>query len=158
MSNKDILEQSRVIGVVYVVLIIGLIIIFAIALIIVKNKNIEPIQPINDIFKLLIPIAGFVVMFFARTIYNKNVSSVNYNDELLAKIIKYRNFKIIQWALVESVGLLSIVGFIITGNYIYAIVFLFMLGYFILIKPSKEQFFRDFKISHEQKIMFSNSQ
>jgi hypothetical protein len=157
MNDKNILEQSRVIGVIYVVLIIGLIIIFAIALIIVKNKNVEPIQPINDIFKLLIPIAGFAVMFFARTIYNKNVSSVNYNDELLDKIIKYRNFKIIQWAMVESVGLLSNVGFIITGNYLHTIVFLFMLGFFILIKPSKEQFFRDFKISNEQKIMFSNS-
>ena len=96
-------------------------------------------------------------MFFASRIYNKNISSVNYNDDLLSKISKYRTFKIIQWALLESVGFLSIVGFIITGNYLHAIIFLFMLGFFILIKPSKEQFFRDFKISDDQKIMFSNS-
>jgi hypothetical protein len=82
---------------------------------------------------------------------------VNYNDDLLSKISKYRTFKIIQWALVESVGFLSIVGFIITGNYLYAIVFLFMLGYFFLIKPTKEQFIKDFKISSDQKVVFSNS-
>ena len=157
MNDKNISEQFRVTGIVYGALIFGLITFFAIALFIVENKKFEPIQSIDEIFKLLIPLAGFAVMFFASRIYNKNISSVNYNDDLLSKISKYRTFKIIQWALLESVGLLSIVGFIITGNYLHAIIFLFMLGFFILIKPSKEQFFRDFKISDDQKIMFSNS-
>ena len=138
-------------------LIFGLITFFAIAMFIVENKKFEPIQSIDEFIKLLIPLAGFAVMFFSSRIYNKNISSVNYNDDLLSKISKYRTFKIIQWALLESVGFLSIVGFIITGNYLHAIIFLFMLGFLILIKPSKEQFFRDFKISDDQKIMFSNS-
>jgi hypothetical protein len=157
MNDKNISEQFRVTGIVYGALIFGLITFFAIAMFIVENKKFEPIQSINEIFKLLIPLAGFAVMFFASRIYNKNISSVNYNDDLSSKISKYRTFKIIQWALLESVGFLSIVGFIITGNYLHAIIFLFMLGFFILIKPSKEQFFRDFKISDDQKIMFSNS-
>ena len=157
MNDKNISEQFRVTGIIYGALIFGLITFFAIAMFIVENKKFEPIQSIDEIFKLLIPLAGFAVMFFASRIYNKNISSVNYNDDLLSKICKYRTFKIIQWALLESVGFLSIVGFIITGNYLHAIIFLFMLGFFILIKPSKEQFFRDFKISDDQKIMFSNS-
>ena len=157
MDDNNISEQFRVTGIIYGALILGLITFFAIALIIVENKEIEPIQSVDEIFKLLIPLAGFAAMFIARSIYNKNISSIDYNDDLLSKISKYRTFKIIQWSLVESVGFLSNVGFIITGNYLYAIVFLFMLGFFILIKPSKEQFFRDFKISDDQKIMFSNS-
>ena len=156
MNENNISEQFRVTGIIYGALILGLITFFAIALIIVENKKIEPIQSVDEIFKLLIPLAGFAVMFIARSIYNKNISSVNYNDDLLSKISKYRTFKIIQWAFVESVGFLSIVGFIITGNYLYAIIFLFMLGFFILIKPTKEQLLRDFKISNDQKIMLSN--
>jgi hypothetical protein len=157
MIDKNISEQFRVTRIIYGALIFAMITFFAISLFIVENKKNEPIQSIDEFFKLLIPLAGFAVMFLARCIYNKNISSVNYNDDLLSKISKYRTFKIIQWALVESVGFLSIVGFIITGNYLYAIVFLFMLGYFFLIKPTKEQFIKDFKISSDQKVVFSNS-
>ncbi len=96
-------------------------------------------------------------MFLARSIYNKNISSVNFSEDLLAKITKYRTIKIIQWAQIESGAFLSLVGFILTGNYFYAIVFLFLLGYLILIKPSKEQFINDLNISGEQDKIFSNN-
>ena len=155
MDDNNISEQFRVTGIIYGALIFGPIIFFAIALFIVENKKFEPIQSINEIFKFLIPIAGFAVMFLARSIYNKNISSMNYNDDLLSKISKYRTFKIIQWAQIEAGAFLSLVGFILTGNYLYAIVFLFLLGYFILIKPSKEQFINDLKISSEQDKIFS---
>ncbi len=155
MDDNNISEQFRVTGIIYGALIFGLITFFAIALFIVENKKIEPIQSINEIFKFLIPIAGFAVMFLARSIYNKNISSMNYNDDLLSKISKYRTFKIIQWAQIEAGAFLSLVGFILTGNYLYAIVFLFLLGYLILIKPSKEQFISDLKISSEQDKIFS---
>ena len=155
MNENNISEQFRVTGIIYGALILGLITFFSIAIFIVENKKFETIQSLDEIFKLLIPLAGFAAMFFARSIYNKNISSVNYNEDLVSKINKYRTFKIIQWALVESVGFLSNVGFIITGNYLHAIVFLFMLGFFILIRPSKKQFLNDFKISSEQKKLFS---
>jgi len=157
MDENNISAQFRVTGIIYGALIFGLITFFTIALYIVENKKFEPIQSIDDIFEILIPLAGFAAMFFAWGIYNKNISSLNYNEDLLSKITKYRSFKIIQWALIESVGFLSNVGFIITGNYLYAIVFLFMLGFIILIRPFKEQFFNDFKISNDQKKVFSNS-
>lgn len=157
MDDNNIWEQFRVTGIIYAALIFGLITFFAIALFIVENKNIEPIQSINEIFKFLIPIAGFAVMFLARSIYNKNISSVNFSEDLLAKITKYRTFKIIQWAQIESGAFLSLVGFILTGNYLYAIVFLFLLGYLILIKPSKEQFINDLNISGEQDKIFSKN-
>ncbi|MCH6575234.1 MAG: hypothetical protein IH795_08530, partial [Bacteroidetes bacterium] len=98
MDENNISEQFRVTGIIYGALIFGLITFFTIALFIVENKKIEPIQSIDEIFKLLIPLAGFAAMFLARSIYNKNVSSVNYNEDLVSKINKYRTFKIIQWA------------------------------------------------------------
>jgi len=157
MTDNNISEQFRVTGIVYSALIFGMIIFFAIAMFIVENKNFEPNQSIDEIFKFLIPLVGFAVMYFVRVIYRKNISSVNFYDDLLSKFTNYRKFKIIQWSLIETVGILSNIGFIITGNYLYAIVFLFMLGFFVLIKPTKEEFFRDFKISNEQKTMLSNS-
>jgi hypothetical protein len=155
LTDNNISEQFRLTGIVYSALIFGMIIFFAIALFLVESKKFEPVQSIDEILKLLIPLVGFAVMYFARVIYKKNISSVNFHDDLLSKFSRYRTFKIIQWSLVESVGFLSVVAFIITGNYFYTIVFLFMLGFFVLIKPTKEEFFRDLKISSEQKTMFS---
>ena len=157
MTDNNISEQFRITGIVYSALIFGVIIFFAIALFIVESKKFEPNQAIDEIFKIFIPVVGFAVMYFARLIYKKNISSVNFYDDVLTKFSKYRSYKIIQWSLVESVGFLSNIGFIITGNYLYAIILLFMLGFFVLIKPTKEEFFRDFKISNEQKSMLSNS-
>ena len=73
MNDKNISEQFRVTGIVYGALIFGLITFFAIAMFIVENKKFEPIQSIDEIFKLLIPLAGFAVMFLARSIYYKNI-------------------------------------------------------------------------------------
>jgi len=157
MSDDKFSGQFKITIIIYGALIIGQLIFFAIALFIVEKKVVESIQYLDDIFKLLIPILGLFVMILVRSIYNKNLSSVNSNEEVNSKIVKYRNFKIVQWALVESVSILSIIGLIITGNYLYAVVFLFMLGFFLLIKPSKEQFFNDFKISNDQRNMFSNN-
>jgi len=157
MSGDKFSGQFKITMIIYGALIIGQLIFFAIAIFIVEKKNVEPIQYLDDIFQVLIPILGLLVMILARSIYNRNLSSINSNEDVNSKILKYRNFKIVQWALVESVSILSIVGLIITSNYLYAVVFLFMLGFFILIRPSKEQFFNDFKISNDQKNMFSNS-
>jgi hypothetical protein len=95
MDENNISEQFRVTGIIYVALVFGLITFFAIALFVVENKKFEPIQSADEIFKVLIPLAGFAVMFFARGIYNKNISSVNHNEDILTKISKYRTFKII---------------------------------------------------------------
>ncbi len=157
MSDDKFSGQFKIAIIIYGALIIGQLIFFGIALFIVGKKVVESIQYLDDIFQVLIPILGLLVMILVRSIYNKNLSSVNSNEDVNSKIVKYRGFKIFQWALVESVSILSIIGLIITSNYLYAVVFLFMLGFFILIRPSKEQFFNDFKISNDQKNMFSNS-
>jgi len=147
MNDNGISAHLKVTGIIYGVLIFMMIVFFAVALFIVENKKFETIQSIDEIFRVLIPLSGMAVTIFVRSIYNKKISAVDYDEEISSKIIKYRTFKIIQWALLESVGVLSIVGFVITGNYLYAIVSLFLLGFFLLIKPSKEQFFNDFNIS-----------
>ncbi len=76
MNDNNISEQFRVTGIIYGSLILGLITFCVIALFIVENKKFEPIQSMDEIFKILIPLAGFAIMFLARGIYNKNVSSV----------------------------------------------------------------------------------
>jgi hypothetical protein len=157
MNDNDISEQFRITGIIYSALIFGLLFVFAISLFLVEGNKLEPNQSIDEIFRLFIPLSGIVVMYLSRSIYNKNISSVNKNEDLLPQIAKYRTFKIIQWAIIESGAFLSIVGFIITGNYLYAIVFLFLLGFFILNRPSKEQFISDFKISENHKNIFTKS-
>jgi|SRR3990172_4241083 len=152
--DNSLTSQFKLISIIYGALIIGQIIFFAVALFLVENLKIKPDQSLDEIFRLLIPLLGIVAMFFAHRFYNNKISAISENDELSIKLIKFRSYKIIQWAEIEAASLISIIAFILTGNYLYVIVFLFMIGFFILNRPSKEIFVNDFKISGAYKDKF----
>ena len=88
-----------------------------------------------------------MMMIFSRFLYSKNIYGVDENENVKTKIAKYRTFKIIQWALVESATMLSLIGLMSTGNHLYSAVFIFLIGYFFLVKPSKENFVSELKLN-----------
>jgi hypothetical protein len=88
-----------------------------------------------------------LMMTFSRFLFNKNISGVDEKGDATTKIAKYRTFKIIQWAQVESASMLSIIALMLTGNHLYSAVFIFLIGYFFLVKPSKENFVSEMKLS-----------
>jgi len=87
------------------------------------------------------------MMTFSRFLFNKNISGVDENMDMMTKITKYRTSKIIQWAQVESASMLSLVALMLTGNHLYSAVFIFLIGYFFLVKPSKENFVSEMKLN-----------
>ncbi len=86
-------------------------------------------------------------MIFSRFLYNKNIFGVDEIGDTITKIARYRTFKIIQWAKVESASMFSLVALMFTGNHLYAAVFIFLIGYFFLVKPSKENFVSEMKLN-----------
>jgi hypothetical protein len=69
---------------------------------------------------------------------------------LLQKIMYYRTSKIISWAMIESGCFLSLIAVMLTGNYFYVVVFIFLFGYFILIKPTGESLVRDLQLRADE--------
>lgn len=153
MNTPELKNRFNIVYIIYSALISGQLIFFIISYYLVENKLTETDQSVDEIFKILVPVIGIISMFVSYKLYNSKVSGYKESKELIQKLNFYLNNKIIQWAMLEGAGFLSLVAFLITGNYFYVIIFLFIIGFFILARPSKENFFLDFKISGSDKAL-----
>jgi hypothetical protein len=147
MSSKNLKEQFKVTIAIFFALLIGQLLFFTIAFWFTTSENFLADKELDEIFQIIIPLFGLVMMIFSRFLYNKNISSVDENGEVNTKIAKYRTFKIIQWAQIESATIASLIALMFTGNHLYSAVFIFLIGYLILVKPSKENFVNEMKLN-----------
>ena len=154
MNNLKLKNRFNVIYIIYGALIFGQLIFFVISYYLIENKLTETNQSVDGIFKILIPVVGIISMFVSYKLYNSRVSGYKESKELIQKLSFYLSNKIIQWAILEGSGFLSLVAFLTTGNYFYVIIFLFVIGFLILTRPSKENFFNDLKVSGSDRSLF----
>jgi len=151
MSKSEIKIQIAVNNKIYFAILFGQLLLFAIALWFVQTSQVEFSISGDDFFSLAVPLFGIIMMIASKFIYNKKISSIKREKELILKLSKYRTAKIIVWAMVESASLFSIVIFMSTGKYFYAVVFILIVGYYLLNRPSKENIAFDLQLSEEEK-------
>lgn len=147
MNKTNGKNQFNTILIIYSGIVIGLLFFFAISYYLVENKMIESNQEPDGVLRILIPVIGIIAMFLSYKLYNSKISSSEKYKELSQKLSQYRTIKIIQWAILEGACFLSLIAFLITGSYFYIIVFLFLIGFIVLVRPSKENFINDFKVN-----------
>lgn len=140
--DKELIKTRYV----FIAMLIVQIVFFFCSLLIAKNDSANVNSSLDNTFRILIPLLGIVAMFLSNEIYNKRITAIPVDEKIEDKFNKYRSSKIIQWALIEGAGFLSLVSFIITQDYLYSIVFLFLIGYFYLLRPTKDQLKSDLKI------------
>ncbi len=78
------------------------------------------------------------------------ISKYDSASSLLQKITYYRTAKIVSWAMIEGGCFLALVATILTSNYLYVAVFIFLFGYFLLLRPSTESLIRDMRLNSEE--------
>jgi len=147
MNNDNLKEQFKAAFIIYYALLTGQVLFFAVAFWFSGSENFTANKGLDEIFQIIVPIFGLAMMTFSRFLYNKNISGVDENGDAITKVAKYRTFKIIQWAQVESASMFSLIALMLTGNHLYSAVFIFLIGYFILVKPSKESFVNEMKLN-----------
>ena len=149
-QNAKIKNQFRVTGIIFYSLLVGLILFFVIVMVLIQDKVQETGNDLNMIFTFVVPVFGLVMMFISRMIYNQMISKYESGGSLTEKISYYRTVKIISWAMIEGACFLSLVATMLTSNYLYVAVFVFLFGYFFLMKPSKESFIRDMHLNSDE--------
>lgn len=147
MNDDNFKEQFKVTFSIYYALLVGQLLFFAVAFWFSQSQNFTANKELDEIFQIIVPVFGFVMMVFSRFLYNKNISAVDESGDVKTKIAQYRTFKIIKWAMVESASMLSLIALMLTGNHLYSAVSIFLIGYFILVKPSKESFVSEMKLN-----------
>jgi len=150
MNPSEIKNQLKVTNTIYFALLGGLIIFFILVVILIQNKNREVNTDLDRVFTFVIPVFGLVMMFISRFSYNQMISKYDSNKDLLQKTTYYRIAKIISWAMIEGACFFALVATILTSNYLYVAVFVFLIGYFILRRPSVESLIKDMQLSSDE--------
>ena len=153
MNTSEIKNHLNVTNMIYYSLLTGLIIFFVVVIFLTRIKTREANAELDKIFIFLVPLFGLAMMFISRMIYNQQISKSDSKADILQKIIFYRTAKIISWAMIEGACFLSLVATMITLNYLYLVVFIFLIGFFILMRPSKESFIKEMKLNSEESDM-----
>ena len=149
-QNDEIRNQLRVTNTIFFALIIGMLLFFSIIMVLIQGRFQAADIDVDNIFTFAVPILGLVMMYVSRMIYNQRINKFDQTVTLLQKISYYRTAKIISWAVIESACFFALVATMLTSNYLYVAVFVFLLGYFFLMKPSKESFIRDMRLNSDE--------
>ena len=153
MTTSDPAElknQMRITNTIYYSLVTGLLIFFIVLMVLIQGKHSSTAKEVDTIFTIIVPVFGLMMMFISRMIYNQMLAKFDVNVALLQKITNYRTAKIISWAMIEGACFFALVATMLTSNYLYVAVFVFLFGYFFLMKPSKESLIRDMSLNSEE--------
>ena len=146
----EIQNQMRITNVIYYALVTGLLLFFIVVIVLIQDKDLSTGKGVDNIFTIIVPVFGLMMMFLSRMIYNQMLSKIDAGSSLIQKISGYRTAKIVAWAMIEGACFFALVATMLTSNYLYVAVFVFLFGYFILMKPSKEYFIRDMHLNSDE--------
>ena len=95
------------------------------------NKALEkPLQVVALLVSVGATAAGFAL-------FNKRIKSIQSTDTVASRIATYRAAAILRWALIEMPVLLSIISFILTGNYAFLALGIALILVFVVVRPAK---------------------
>ena len=146
-SNSEIANQLRVTKKIYTSIFTGLLLFLIIVIVISQENNADGGNSLDKVFTVIVPLFGLLMMVFSKLVYNKMVSGYLSGTDLVEKIMRYRTAKIISWAMVEAACLFALVATMLTSNYLYIAVVIFLLGYLFMLKPSKESLIHDLQLN-----------
>jgi len=146
----EIKNQMKITNAIYYALLTGLLLFFIVIIVLIQDKHSSTTKEVDNIFTIIVPVFGLMMMFVSRMIYNQMLSKIDAGTSLIQKISAYRTAKIVAWATIESACFFALVATMLTSNYLYVAVFIFLLGYFFLMKPSKESLIRDMQLNSDE--------
>lgn len=149
-KNPGIKNQLRVTNTIYYSLITGLLLFFIVIMVFIHDNDRTAGKELDNIFTFVVPIFGLMMMFISRMIYNQMILKFDSSTNLLQKISHYRTAKIVSWAMIEGTCFFALVATMLTSNYLYVAVYIFLFGYFFLMRPSKESLIRDMRLNSEE--------
>lgn len=153
LELKESISQQKIL---YYALVGGVVLLGLLALVINTVVGID--------FKIDLPselqylaIAYIVFTFFiSGYVFKQRLSKVDAAMSLVEKVGEYRSAAIIKYAIVEGASLLLATAYLVTGSYVYFILFGVTVGYFLYVRPTKEEMIDELNLSYadQQKLGF----
>lgn len=129
-------------------LIAGLCMISGIAIFLKQGEKMT--DNFGELFVIIIALiaaAGFVMGSY---IFRKRIAD-SMGKTMIEKLVIYRQATIVRFALLEGPGILSIVLFFLTGNYLYMVISGAMVFFMILNRPTDDMIATHLMLTEEDK-------
>lgn len=148
-TNLVIEKFFPTMNVLFFALFMGQILYFFITLFLINSGSTAIIAGLDTLLMFITPVVVLSFVLAAKFIYSKRVAVFDRTLTLENKLISYRTNNIIKLALIEGANIFSITILFITANYFFAALFIIIISFFFLNKPTKDKFIMDYEISSE---------
>lgn len=139
-------EQFKSIQIIFLALLAGQLIFLFIAVYIVQSGNVKLNEDLFLIFLIVDLLIVFPAVVIGPLLYRNFINKAKTGLSIQQKFNIYRQGVIIKLALVEAPTIFSIVGYLLTGSFVFLIIAIGVLVLFFFHRPTIEKFFEDFDI------------
>ena len=124
----------------------GQILYFVISLILIQKDIVILNKDYSTTGGFIVPVVVVIMVVTSKFLYNRSINSkVKAGDE--EKLITYRTSNIVKFALLEGANIFSITFYLLTGDFLYAGMFIIVILIFFVNYPGKEKFMAEFGMS-----------
>lgn len=147
---QDYKTYLRVNSILHLALMMGQIIFAAVCLAMTGKTKIV-LDNTEDIFLIVVPAVTLFGIFVSGFMFKKSLETAVSKSYLIDKLTAYRVALIMRYAFLEAPSLLSIVAYLLTGNFGYILISGFIILYFIALRPTKDRLEKDLQLDYKQK-------
>lgn len=118
-----------------------------------KQKGITLIasQQEMNIFLVIAVVFAAAEVIASRQMFSKALQGISYEESTENRLAKYRSAFIIRCALIEGASLMTLVFFLITGNYYFAGLWIILALFYFSGKPSKDKIATVLQLTEQEK-------
>jgi F0F1-type ATP synthase membrane subunit c/vacuolar-type H+-ATPase subunit K len=147
-EERPILEKElKMLGIIHVAMMSG---IFLFALIItlldVFRDGPAPFPQSFPLFQILVPVYGLIMIMAGSFVYKKLIASIAAGLSVQEKMVKYRGFNLVHYALLESAAFFALVVFYLTKDLLSFGTAGVVLVAFFFIRPSTDKCVADLRL------------
>ena len=142
MSFKEFLKAMRII---HLALAAGIAVYIIITIFLVYSGGMGfKEEGFTEMFMIVIPIFVLSALVASVVVVKRKLEALNKNyDSFEEKVAEYRSILIIKYALIEGPAFFAIVAYMLTEEDLFIIAASIILGYLILLRPSKSTIAKD---------------
>ncbi len=140
----DTFKQLKII---YFALAAGQVSYFIIVLVLIQRELVMLDKDYSTIWGFIVPVLVVIMVVISRFLYNRMINIKAGNSTREEKLNTFRSANIVKFALLEGANFLSITFYLLTGDFLYAGIFVIVMGIFLVNFPGKERFIAEFGLS-----------
>ncbi len=147
-NGSDLFRKLRRI---FAFLLAGQLLFMLLVLLLRRNQGMTELSASGNVFQNLILILIIASIVFGYVVYFRASRRIIHQMPLRNKLIVFFNSSLAKLALLEFAGILSLIGYLLTGVSLYIVLFFMTVGLMFLNRPTISKLHVEFKLSHAER-------